>query len=194
MVLDNFSSSNCSDLNPDFLDREPLLDSSFEPRTLWLMCTDSNVDSIAQRIESCRDVIMVRRPGASPEILVRSAAQTGRRLDEYVIEDRVRSIIICGHSQCCSLPGYCDNHSHPKSGPLPLLFRASNHNARIEAAKKEVVLNMHFLRTSRDYRNLSKEFDLRITGLFYLVETKSFLVWSSTQSSFVPLEKQKLLG
>lgn len=167
------------------------------PLSLWITCHDECLDRAVERIQECGPVLMWRWPSAR---LPSDRSARGKVLSaiEYAVHELgIRKVVLCGHSQCESLRSArgddevdsCSTFGESESFYDRMVRRVNERMRRLGIAQDDLVSELVDFENEACIRRLIIAGKLQLTGLFYLTESRAFLLHDELTGAFIPLDQ-----
>ncbi len=156
-----------------------------ERLSLWIACTDPQMDTVLSRIDRELSGLILRRrhfevPSSNLDM------ETELSSINFAVERlMVRDIIVCGHSLCSFVPSSRPiERSEARLDGLDAICKGVvSRHARNEQARAHLIEQLNRLKEYPSVNNALASGALRLHGLFYLVESGTWTRydWSSRQ-------------
>jgi carbonic anhydrase len=167
-----------------------VLRENHQHKSLWIACTESTMDRPLDRIRATYPAIFLRQLGNQ---VADSEDERSRELSaiNYAVERlQVRDIVVCGHSLCSAIKSDTfplSSNSCPADGKA-VFRRVSNREAMNKRARDHVIQQMDVLKSYPSVRRAMDSGELRLHGLFYLVESGLFSQCDEQSQQFLPID------
>lgn len=158
-------------------------------RSLWVACSDHQLDHVLEPVLEESSVILVRQPGM-PDLFRQDVALDGLSLLDCALQRwRVRTVVLCGHSMCSAVTAPAASGAGASSSPEPrgLWHRSRQREVRNRAARE------HLIRQLREVERYPAAAwaiacgQLEVHGLFYVRESDLLTCYEPACGKFVAL-------
>lgn len=141
--------------------------------SVWLMCPDAALASIAARLERRGGVIVIRMNGESPSQVDSWDCDQTAHLDDAVSLPGVRELVVCGHADCSMLSSRISIHpeDYPERGISKLIRRVALRQAAAKAGRERLLQQVQTLSRSPAVARAIAEKGLTVCGMWYIPET-----------------------
>jgi carbonic anhydrase len=161
-----------------------------QDKSLWIACTDRALDRPLNRIRTMCPTLTMRTAGSQ---VPGDDATRFRELSaiNYAVERlQVRDIVVCGHSFCFmarddELANQSDSFL---AGERDLVRRVSVREAVNHRTRDHVIEQLRVLHRYPSVCRAVERGELRLHGLFYLVESGLFSRYDQESRQFLPLD------
>jgi carbonic anhydrase len=155
--------------------------------SLWIACTDHDMDCVLERIAKEGSALLLRQPKFQ---VPSSKADFRNELSaiNFAVERLgVQDIVLCGHSLCswCTEGQPKANQTPPSGNIDSLLQRVNLRQAMNEALRKELIHQLQILKSYPSVKNAIRSGGLRTHGLFYFAESGTFSSYDQRSHRFV---------
>ncbi len=167
-----------------------------QPHTMFITCADSRVSPAMMTGSDPGELFVTRNIGALMPPADLDHMRSEIAAVEYAVRVLgIRSIVVCGHSNCGAMGVLAGEHAAPTEGPLQAWYVAAQQCVgslasapdRDSAARLAVRRQLDNLRTHDFVRELEAKGELQLHGWFYDVAAPEVYEWSEARDSFVPI-------